>query len=67
MIIFEEGKEDEKIERGDLDKTMLLAYFKLNREDPEAREYFYSEIPKSLCLLQRWMEGKTKIQHQNNY
>nr|XP_013180910.1 unnamed protein product [Papilio xuthus] len=45
MIVFEEGHEEEAITLSDVQCTQLLAWFKLNEVDVEARRYLYSEIP----------------------
>lgn len=59
IIIFEEGREEERIARGDIAKTMLVAYFKLNEEDPEARKYFYNEIPNHYVYSKgEWIKRK---------
>ncbi|XP_015189382.1 PREDICTED: uncharacterized protein LOC107073306 [Polistes dominula] len=45
MVVFKEGREEEAVRNSDLQQIQLLAWFKLNEEDPAARDYFYSEIP----------------------
>ena len=42
-IFFQEGSEEEAIDR--LNPTQLKAWFKLNREDVNARYFWYTKIP----------------------
>ena len=42
-IVFREGQAKEALAAAK--DTTLLAFFKLNRSDPEARQYLYMEIP----------------------
>ncbi|XP_077137872.1 LOW QUALITY PROTEIN: uncharacterized protein LOC143804010 [Ranitomeya variabilis] len=43
-ICFTPGKEAEAVQQKN-NKSKLLAWFKLNREDPNAQQYLYIEIP----------------------
>ncbi|XP_048511133.1 uncharacterized protein LOC125500940 [Athalia rosae] len=44
-VVFTDDNEEKKI-RSSLEKTgMLLDHFALNARDPQARQYYYSEIP----------------------
>ena len=43
-IQFEEGQEQEAIDRASQKETTLTAYFKLNKTDPDARELLYHEV-----------------------
>lgn len=45
-ITFEEGREEEALLEAQTKMTKLEAYFKLNQNDHNAREYLYAEIPK---------------------
>ena len=44
-VYFREGGEAEAVERESTRNTHLTAWFKLNTEDPNAREFLYTEIP----------------------
>ena len=44
-IYFEEGHEKEAYTRAEKIDTMLTAWFKLNKEDENAQNYLYTEIP----------------------
>ncbi|XP_043469512.1 uncharacterized protein LOC122503140 [Leptopilina heterotoma] len=49
-ICFQEGMEQTAIEK--FKNTMLTAWFQLNRQDPEARKYLYSEIPHKYVFVE---------------
>lgn len=44
-IFFAEGQEEEAIRRAATRKTTLTAWFELNQQDEEARQYLYQDIP----------------------
>lgn len=45
QIVFEEGNEKEALDQAAVRSTKLLAWFKLNQQDPYANQYLYTEIP----------------------
>lgn len=44
-VFFEAGQEEDAVNRHRQRNTMLTAWFLLNREDPQARQYLYTEVP----------------------
>ena len=44
-VYFQAGQEAEAVEREASRRTHLTAWFELNSEDPNAREFLYNEIP----------------------
>jgi hypothetical protein len=44
-VYFTAGQEAESVERESTRRTHLTAWFQLNTDDPNAREFLYSEIP----------------------
>ena len=46
QIIFEQGNEQEALDQAGNWGTKLLAWFKLNQDNPDANQYYYTEIPK---------------------
>ena len=44
-VVFESGQEAAPLAKAKRLDTTLLAWFTLNRQDEEARQYLYSEIP----------------------
>lgn len=44
-VYFRAGEEADAVERESSRKTHLTAWFQLNNEDPDAREFLYTEIP----------------------
>ena len=58
-IVFEEGKEIEAIENNANKPTYLFAWFKLNEEDENARQYLYTDIPYHYVYANnKWMPRK---------
>ncbi|XP_051176773.1 uncharacterized protein LOC127291617 [Leptopilina boulardi] len=50
LICFKEGLEEEAVNK--FKNTTLTAWFKLNRENPEARKYLYTEIPHKYVFVE---------------
>ncbi len=44
-VVFKEGAEEETLRNAEKRGTKLTNWFRLNREDPNARQYLYSDIP----------------------
>ncbi|GBM72393.1 hypothetical protein AVEN_53575-1 [Araneus ventricosus] len=44
-IVYQDGQEDQAIERAALRKTTLTSWFELNKNDPLAHNISYSDIP----------------------
>lgn len=54
MLFFRAGREAD----ADLDKqSKLMAYFKLNNENMDVRQYYYQEIPEHFT----WKKGEWKV------
>ena len=56
-VYFREGQENDAIDRSEVARTMLTAWFQLNRECHYARQYLYSDIPIILCLMKNRKSG----------
>ena len=59
-IVFREGQAKEALAAAK--DTTLLAFFKLNRSDPEARQYLYMEIPEHYTWNDQKQEWKKRLQ-----
>ncbi|GBM58760.1 hypothetical protein AVEN_179315-1 [Araneus ventricosus] len=46
VYVGQKSEERQALERAAQRNTMLTAWFELNRRDPDANRYFYSDIPK---------------------
>ncbi|GBO29958.1 hypothetical protein AVEN_99254-1 [Araneus ventricosus] len=53
-VYFYHDEERQALERAAQRNTMLTAWFELNRTDPDANRYFYSDIPKHFV----WINGR---------
>ena len=49
-VFFVEGREREALQQAEGRRTMLEAYFDLNRDDPNARALLYQDIPRHYVL-----------------
>ncbi|GFS55555.1 ATP-dependent DNA helicase [Trichonephila inaurata madagascariensis] len=45
-VYFFDDEERQALERAAQRNTMLIAWFELNRTDPDANRYLYADIPK---------------------
>jgi hypothetical protein len=57
-VFFEPGQEENALIRAAMKDTTLTAYFKLNRDNPNARQYFYREIPHHYVFHNKYSEWK---------
>ncbi|XP_051778563.1 uncharacterized protein LOC114645592 [Erpetoichthys calabaricus] len=67
IIFFHEGHEEQVLQRQANKNTMLLAWFELNKTDPEAVELHYTDVPqhytfqKSSGKWKKRIRGGTKV------
>jgi len=61
MVVFKPNEPFETVRaRAEQERTMLTAFFNLNRNDPVARQYTYQEIPLHFV----WESGKKEWKHR---
>ena len=65
MVYFHEGEEQAAAERAENRHTHLTAWFKLNRENPDANQYLYQEIPHHFTFDQNRKEWKVRRRNSN--
>ena len=67
VVFFHEGHEERALQRQANKSTMLLAWFELNKTDPEAVELHYTDVPQHYTFQQssgKWQKrirGGTKV------
>ena len=52
-VYFRQGEEAAALERARTRKTHLTAWFQLNEDDPDARQYLYTEVPQHYVFNER--------------
>lgn len=60
-IYFAEGNEQDALDKAGTKDTTLTAWFKLNDENPDARQYLYHDIPNHFVFHR---DGKWKRRQQ---
>jgi hypothetical protein len=60
-VYFSEGNEQNALQRAATKDTTLTAWFQLNRQDPDARQYLYHDIPQHF-VFDRYGQWKRRQQ-----
>ena len=65
-VYFQQGTEEEALQRAGTQDTMLTAWFKLNNSDAEAKQYLYPEVPAHFVFDKKNKKWKPRKRGGNN-